>query len=137
MANFFLNKLNLCLPFICRFYAVIPFSMRLSSQCLGCSARYFTVLLALISIIWWMYGLGKILITCDSGFIGRQLATTLADSGMSVLVLIRNSSAREFLQHPNILIWMLTGFSFSRFAKMEMKDKRPAVRMPVTMIFLN
>jgi nucleoside-diphosphate-sugar epimerase len=95
-----------------------------------------------------MVGSGNIFITGASGFIGRRLATTLAESGMSVHALIRKTSAREFLQHQNMRIFFgdlsdresiihaMTEcsqvFHLGGLAKMWMKDKRAYHQVNVT-----
>jgi nucleoside-diphosphate-sugar epimerase len=47
----------------------------------------------------------KILVTGASGYIGNNLAHTIANMGMKVHALIRSDAAKALLQHPNIEIF--------------------------------
>jgi nucleoside-diphosphate-sugar epimerase len=47
----------------------------------------------------------KILVTGASGYVGNNLAHTLANNGHEVHALIRSDSARDYLQHPLIQVY--------------------------------
>lgn len=47
----------------------------------------------------------KILVTGATGYLGNNLAHTLADMGNEVHVIVRSASAKKILQHPNITIF--------------------------------
>lgn len=90
----------------------------------------------------------KVFITGATGFIGGQLARTLAGAGMTVHVLTRNTSNTSHLQHPQIKMFTgdlldaeslrraMTGctqvYHLGGLAKMWMKDKHAYYRVNVT-----
>lgn len=92
--------------------------------------------------------MSSVFVTGASGFIGRNLALTLANAGVPVHVLVRTSSSRDHLQHPNIRVFFgdlldptsvhdaMAGCSqvyhLAGLAKMWMKDKLDYFKVNVT-----